>query len=217
MRTITLFVAALVLLAVPAFCPAAETGQKIVYSNDFEKSPEGQAPADMLILAGEFTVTQDGPNRCLSVSPTPLDSFGLLFGPEETPISAVSARIRATATGRRFPEFGVGLRGSGYKLWLMPAVGQLQLRKGENNTLQASLPYSWTSGTWTHLRLRLQLTADNKCLVEGKAWPAGQPEPHAWTIRFEDPAPPPSGRPSLWATPYSETPVHFDDLTLTDQ
>ena len=123
--------------------------------------------------------------------------------------------IRATNTGKRFPEFGLGLCGAaGYRLWLQPAVGELQILKGDN--VKSTRPYDWKPGTW--LTLKFQLTKqNNKTTLNGKIWPRGTPEPKDWTITFEDPdsEKPPKGRPSVWGIPYSGTPIDFDDIAIT--
>jgi hypothetical protein len=188
--------------------------QAPLYSNDFESAKEGEAPADLTILNGAFMVKPEAPdkaNKVLELPGDPVDGFAFLFGPaDETPHS-VSARIRGSAHGKRFPEFGIGLGDtSGWKLWLMPAIGQLQLLKGEE--VRARVPYAWQSGSWTTLHLEVRDAGSGKSQIKGKAWPSNAPEPHAWTITAEDSAPPPTGRASAWGTPYASTPIQFDDL-----
>jgi hypothetical protein len=184
------------------------------YSQNFEQAKEGKAPEDLVILAGQFQVKSIENNKLLEVAPHPLESFSLLFGPADQQACTVSARIKATNTGRRFPEFGVGALGpSGYKLWLMPATGQLQLKAGDQTLTH--VPFEWKSGTWTRLKLALTKPADNKMKLQGKAWPDGQPEPRDWTISVEINQPPKPGKASIWATPYSGTAVQFDDLSVT--
>ncbi|HEX2972998.1 MAG TPA: hypothetical protein VHP11_11740 [Tepidisphaeraceae bacterium] len=188
----------------------AATGS--AYVNDFEKAE--QVPEEMMVLAGDFSVRKEGGNQVLELAGTPLDTFGILVGPEATGEAACGARILGTRTGRRFPEFGVGLGGpSGYRLWLMPAVGELQLLKGDR--VKVRIPYAWTSGTWTVFRLHMRPLADGKWRVEGKAWAQGQREPAEWMIQMEEPGKPATGRGSIWGIPYSEKPIQFDDLTAS--
>jgi hypothetical protein len=184
------------------------------YSQGFEQAKEGKPPEDLLILAGQFQVKSVDNNKVVEVAPHPLESFAILFGPGDQQTYAVSARIKSTNTGRRFPEFGVGALGpSGYKLWLMPATGQLQLKAGDQTLTH--VPFEWKSGTWTRLKLLLTKAADNKMKLQGKAWADGQQEPRDWTISVEINQPPKPGKASIWATPYSGTPVQFDDLSVT--
>lgn len=200
----------LLAIAITGLLGAAPAGQT-AYTNDFEKLEIGKAPEDAMILNGEFAVKKEGDNQYLEVAPTPLNSFGLLIGPDGQPLRSVSARIRGDATGKRTPEFGVGLGGvGGYLLWVMPAVGELQILCGDDPV--ARVPFEWKPGTWTMLRLNLRPDG-GKWVVEGKAWPQGQPEPEKWmisTMAEKEPA----GRASIWGTPYSEKVIGFDDVVI---
>jgi hypothetical protein len=137
-----------------------------------------------------------------------------LFGPATNAGTCVSARIQGTAKGRRFPSFGVGLNGpSGYKLKVSPAKNALELDKGDDTL--ASVPYDWKSGAWTMFRLRVRAAGEQRWKIEGKAWPQTGSEPKEWMIAVEEKTPPHPGRASLWGSPYSGTPIRFDDLLLT--
>ena len=185
-----------------------------LYAQNFEQLQEGKPPEELLILAGAFQIKSIENNKALVLEPNPLDTFGALFGPAERDAYTVSTRIRASNTGRRFPEFGVGALGpSGYKLWLMPATGQLQLKAGDE--VITHVPYQWKSGQWTRLKLQLTRTPDNKTKLQGKAWADGAQEPGEWTISAQHDQPPKAGRAVLWAVPYGGTPTYFDDLLIT--
>lgn len=185
-----------------------------LYQNDFEKVPVGKVPQDFLILNGNFKVVKDEANSALELPGEPVESFGLLFGPTETTGIAVQARIAATSHGRRSPMFGVGLNGvAGYKLRVAPGKGTLELVRDDE--VKASVPYNWKSGTWTVFRIQTTRVKAGLWRVEGKAWAEGGDEPKEWMVSWEDKEEPPSGRPSLWGAPYSETPILFDDLMVT--
>ena len=194
---------------------AAETppAKTPLYSNDFEKTPEGDPPSDIVVLGGTFTVkTVDG-NKMLEVPGDPIDGYGFLFGPDGQTVLGVSARIFSTATGKRTPEFGVGLADTnGYKAWVMPSTHQLQILKGEE--VKATAPFTWKSGSWTTLRLQVRKLADGKYSVEAKAWEQGKEEPKEWMATFAETEAPPKGRPSAWGSPYASTPIQFDDLVV---
>ena len=188
------------------------------YANDFEKVEVGKSPEDVMATGTKCVVREAGGNRYLELPGDPLENKGVLFGPEgQAPIN-VSARIMGTSAGRLFPEFGVGAydRG-GYKLWLMPGVQKIELRKGEQGEnespeTKAQADYKgWESGKWTRFRLRVT-EAGGKHHVEGKVWPDGTKEPEQWTITVDDETPLEAGRASVWANPYSGTPVGVDDL-----
>ena len=51
--------------------------------------------------------------------------------------------------------------------------------------------------------------------VEAKARPATAKEPENWALWLEETQIPPPGRPSAWGQPDSDTPIRFDDLSVT--
>ncbi len=185
---------------------------KILYENDFEKASLAKVPEDFLVLEGTFAVKEESGNRFLELPGAPLDTFGVLFGPTQSEGVAVSARVYGTGKGRRFPTFGVGLDGvGGYRLQVSPGKRLLELYKGDE--LAASAPYAWESGSWTSLRLQIR-QAGGSWKIEGKAWKQGTVEPPAWAISHEASAAPAAGRASIWGSPYSTTPILYDDLVL---
>ena len=189
-------------------------GQEIkpLYQNDFEKTTVGKLPDDFLVLDGAFTVQQEGANKYLELPGAPLDSYGLLFGPVEKEGVTASARIGATAKGRRFPTFALGLNGvGGYRLQVSPAKKLIELYRAD--AVKTNAPYEWTSGEWTHLRIQVRKTASG-WKIEGKAWPEGKPEPANWLISADDSEELPAGRAGVFASPFSGTPIKFDDFLV---
>jgi hypothetical protein len=192
---------------------AAQQDRPAAYQCDFQQVEPGPAPADFKVLRGEFTVKQEGDNRYLELGAGELNSLGLLAGPEQAGSGSLRARLRGWPTGKRFPEFGVGLGGTrGHQLWLMPAVNEIQIRR--DNRILARAPLSFKPGEWVHLHLDIRSSGADRWLVAAKAWWDGEPEPADWMIRHELTDPPPAGRPSLWGTPYSEKPIQFDDVRI---
>jgi hypothetical protein len=188
--------------------------EKVIYQNDFEKADLDQVPADFLVLDGDFAVKQDGGNKFLELPGAPLDTFGVLFGSSTNSGIAVGARIYGTKKGRREPSFGVGLNGvGGYKLKVSPAKNALEIYKGDVSV--ASIPYAWKTGTWTVFRLRVRQAAADDWKIEGKAWAQPDPEPKDWMVTLDEKAAPHEGRPSIWGSPFSGTPIRFDDLLIT--
>jgi hypothetical protein len=205
---------AFLLILLCGLCVCADTASAPpAYVNDFENAATGKAPEDLMILNGTFTVTQEAGNKFLELAPDPVDGDGLLFGPADVTAGEVAARIWAAASGRRFPEFGIGSNDAGgYKLIVVPALGVIELHQGDDT--KASAPFIWKSETWTKLRLRVSKGEGGKWKVQGKAWPEGTQEPGDWAVSFDDPQAPPAGRASAWGTPYSGKPIRFDDLSV---
>ncbi|MDW8308629.1 MAG: hypothetical protein RMK20_04570 [Verrucomicrobiales bacterium] len=184
-----------------------------VYTNDFERAEPGDVPSDFLVLDGNFAVRSDGTNRFLELPGAPLDSFAVQFGPAESENVAVTARVFGTGRGRRAPVFGVGLGGvSGYKLQVAPAKKALELLKDQE--VKASAPFEWKTETWTWLRLQVRKLGPEQWHVGGKAWTAGEPEPKEWQVTLTERDAPPSGRPSVLGSPFSGTPIRYDDLRV---
>jgi len=195
-------------------CLFASAADSVLYQNDFEKVQPGKPPEDMAVLDGNFEVKAESTNRFLELPGAPLDNFSVQFGPAETNSISVSATIRSTAKGRRFPSFGIGLYGvAGFKLQVSPAKKSVELYKDQ--TLLACAPFDWKSADWTTLRLQARQTANEVWKVEGKAWSQGSPEPSARMISAENkPDSLLSGRASLFGSPFSGTPIQFDNLKV---
>jgi hypothetical protein len=186
---------------------------QVLYTNGFDKTDLEKVPDDMLVLDGGFAVKEEGGNKFLELPGAPLETFGVLFGPTETNGLAVTARLRGTGKGRRFPTFSVGLNGvGGYKLQVAPAKKLLELVKGEE--VVANAPFTWESGSWTVLRLQSRKTKEGTLKVEGNAWKQGDAEPKGWLISRDETTAVPAGRSSVWGMPFAGTPIQFDDLKV---
>ena len=196
---------------------AGGTGQaakrKALFENDFEKAEVGKLPEGLEFAVGEFIVKQDGANTFLELPGAPLESYSVQFGPVETADVAVKARILGTMKGRRGPTFGVGLNGiGGFKLQVSPGKKAVELLKDQET--KASAEFDWKSGVWTQLRLQVRKIKDGEWKIEGKAWPQGRPEPKDWAVSIDEKEEPIAGRASLIASPFSGTPIGFDDLRV---
>lgn len=201
----------LVLLAGVLFSAIADDA-KPLFENNFEQAEVGKVPDGFLVLDGGFEVKQENGNKFLELPGAPLDTFGVLFGPTEKSDIAVSARINGTKKGRRYPTFGIGLNGQGgYRLQVSPGKGALELYKGDTSV--TNVPFEWKSGEWTMLQLQVTKAGD-AWKVEGKAWTQGSAEPDKPTVSYEDKSEPSAGRASIWGSPFSTTPIQFDDLVI---
>jgi hypothetical protein len=195
--------------------PAGETSAKTppLYTNNFEQANLGELPEDLKFANGEFAVSEDGGNKFLELPGAPLESFSVQFGPTESENVAVSARIYGTSRGRRYPTFGVGLGGvGGWKLQMAPAKKALELL--DDQAVKVSVPYDWKPGEWICLRLQLRKLKDGEWKIEGKAWQHSAAEPNQWTIAAETTDDPVPGAASIFGSPFSGTPIRYDDLMM---
>ena len=185
---------------------------KPLYQMNFEQAETGKVPEDFLVIEGAFEVKEEGGNKFLELPGAPLDSFGVLFGPTEKSGVSVSARIRSTNHGRRYPAFGVGLNGqSGYRLQVSPGKKALEIYKGD--LVVASTPYEWKSGEWTMFRFQI-VKAGEVWKLAGKAWMQGATEPTQAMVSYDEKEEPSPGRASVWGNPFATTPIQFDDLAV---
>jgi len=191
----------------------ARADDSVIYTNDFETAELGRVPQDMLVLDGNFSIKEDAGNKFLELPGAPLDNFAVQFGPAETSGISVSASIRSTAKGRRSPSFGIGVYGvAGFKLQVSAGKKSLEIYKDQ--TLLATVPFEWKSGQWTRLCLQAHPSTSGVWKAEGKAWPQDLPEPSKWLISAESRTDDPSGRPSLFGSPFSGAPIQFDNLRV---
>ena len=195
------------------FGACAEDAVKALYQNDFEIAEVNKLSDEFMVLGGEFTVKSDGTNKFLELPGAPLDSYGLQFGPAEKDDVSVSARVLGTAKGRRAPTIGVGLGGvGGWKLQLSPGKKMLELLRDQD--VKVSVPFDWKSGEWTQLRLQVRKLGAGEWKIEGKTWPAGESEPKEWSISAPEKEEPIAGKASVLGSPFSGTPIWFDDLAV---
>jgi len=184
------------------------------YENDFEKAEVGSMPEDFLVLDGNFSVKEQDGNRFLELPGAPLDSFGLLFGPTARENVTVSARFYGEARGRRLPTFDVGLNGvGGYRLRVSPGKKQLELVR--NDEVKEAIPFEWTPGKWTHLKLTVLKNGESEWTIQGSAWQEGQPEPKTPMVTTLESDSLPSGRASVFGSPFSGRPIRFDDFKVS--
>ena len=207
--TLLLSAAARVVFAQEAVAPPPVTF-------DFQSCDAGGIPSELTLTEADskFSIVADGDNKLLQMAPLPIVDGGVLLGNSVKGAVRVNAKIKAAGKRRSSPRFGVGLHGvGGYRLLVVPAHKELQLMK--DDAVMARIPFSWTSGTWTQLEFSVMKAAAGGSLLEGRAWGEGQTRPAAAQITLSVPTPPAQGKASLWATPYSELPVDFDDVTVT--
>ena len=186
------------------------------FKQDFEATAVGELPEGIQLLhQGECVVREVAGSKALEFPGTPIDACGALVGPGGITLGTISARVHSTATGKRFNEFGVGLGdAAGYRVVLMPGQKKMQLQLGEEEVLAAGALEGWKSDAWTRVKLRVRAAGEKKWRVEAKAWADGAAEPAEWACGVDVDAAPPTGRASLWAIPFAETAICFDDVVI---
>jgi hypothetical protein len=184
-----------------------------VFEENFDATAGADLPEAILVLDGQFRVVKEGGNGLLELPGSPLESYGLLFGPAAVSGREVQARIQGTRSGRKFPTFAAGLNGvNGYKIRVSPAKNAVELVQGNDLEVRATASYKWTSGEWARLRLQI-VPAGTGVTVRAKVWQEAT-EPEAWTLTYDSPTAPPPGMAGVWGMPFSGTAIRFDDLKV---
>ena len=184
-----------------------------LYQTNFEKTKTGEVPEDILVLDGDFAVKQEEGNKYLELPGAPLDAFGFMFGPSARHGNEISARMFGTKKGRRYPVFGIALNGvNGYRLQVAPAKRAIELLKG--SAVVANVPFRWGGGEWLRLALRVEQTGAAEWTVSGRVWADGKKAPAKPTITHKEAKEPRNGKPSIWGSPYSGTPIRYDDIVV---
>ena len=184
-----------------------------LYQTNFEKTKTGEVPEDFLVLDGDFAVKQEEGNKYLELPGAPLDAFGFMFGPSARHGNEISARMFGTKKGRRYPVFGIALNGvNGYRLQVAPAKRAIELLKG--SAVVANVPFRWGGGEWLRLALRVEQTGAAEWTVSGRVWADGKKAPAKPTITHKETKEPRNGKPSIWGSPYSGTPIRYDDIVV---
>ena len=186
-------------------------GAKPLFEEGFQSAKVGEVSEAFMVLDGQFVVGEEEGNRFLELPGAPLESFGVLFGPNESDGIEVTARIFGTRSGRKFPTFAVGLNGvGGYKVRVAPAKNAIELVKGDD--IKASVPFKWTSGQWTQFRLSVRKSGAG-VRIAAKAW-QGTEEPKEPLLQHDESEKLPPGKAGVWGMPFAGTPIRFDDLRI---
>lgn len=108
----------------------------------------------------------------------------------------------------------VGIINQRYVLMLFGNNQKIELQPWQAaNEMTVSVEnFNWPVNTWYRMKLRVQNRPDGTTLVQGKVWPAADPEPSAWTIEKVDKIPHRAGAPGLYGDGISD--VFFDNFKV---
>jgi len=188
----------------------AET-KKFAY--DFEDWPEGGLKEDAFVVDGKFSAANKDGGKAMMAEVGELIEACVLLGDSAKGSASIQTKVFATKKGRSMPRYSIGVHGqSGYRLVVAPAQKQLQLTKNEEVIKTA--PLQWPDATWFVIKLDVKQTGEKQWTVEASAWPADAKAPSEPQIKHDDPTLRGQGKCSIWATPYSGTPIFFDDVKI---
>jgi len=193
--------------------PAAAPAPVKTFAYDCEAWEEGVPPKDVFVVDGTIKIAAKDGNKSIMVDPSPIVDANAQLGESANGDESISLRVLASKRARSFPRFGVGVHGnSGYRLILNPTKKQLELTKNDE-TLKTA-PFTWTTDTWTHLKLEAKQKEPGKFVISAKAWAADATEPAAPLITLDDDKMKGQGKASIWGTPFSDMPIYFDDIKI---
>jgi hypothetical protein len=199
--------AILLLLATAAYAEPKK------FAFDCEAWSEGEPPKEVFVVEGKINVVAKDGNKALEIGVGELVDANALLGDSANGSAKIEARVFGTKQGRSMPRFAIGVHGqSGYRLVVFAAQKQLQLVK--NDEVIKSIPLTWTSDAWLKLKLEAKKVAEGKWTIACKAWSADAAEPAEAAITHEDATLKGQGKCSIWGTPFSNTPIYFDDVKI---
>ncbi len=181
---------------------------------DFEAIAEGPAPRHWINATGKFTIRQIEGNKVLvKLADNPFTRRARAYmGPAGWSDYTIEAAVRAIEKRRQKGD--AGLVAQRYSLVLFGNHQRLDLQSWQPEIKRTvSVPFAWKADTWYRLKLRVENLSDGKVRAIGKAWPAGEPEPAAWTVERTDPIPNKQGSPGIYADAPFE--IFFDNLKVT--
>jgi outer membrane protein assembly factor BamB len=194
------------------------------YAPDFNKMPEGAAPAGWVHTQGKFLIKKLGDGKQVLAKVTtnsnPLIARGPGFlGTPEMTDYTIEADVLGTKVNDYLPDMGVGA--CRYTLMLAGQTQTLRLVSWDAMPrVDQSISYPWTPGTWYSLKLRAEVSS-GKTMLRCKVWPKADKEPQNWDIEFNDPAPNLEGSPFLYGYVQGHgadqpgTDVFYDNVRVT--
>lgn len=183
----------------------------------FDDRETGYPPEELFVIDGNFDVVAQGEGKVLRLKADPIIECGVLFGKSSKGAMTAEAKVLASKRGRRsFPRFGLGIHGvSGHRVRVTPARKCIELVHEEEVVTTA--PFTWKSGEWCHLKLKISLEED-KATLEAWAWMEGDEAPQKPSLTHESEASASGqGKASVWGTPYSGKEILYDDLKVSSE
>ena len=184
------------------------------WKETFEDHPDKGIPAGWVnaqALAMSVT-TLDGQKV---LQKAPLDTIFMrgraFIGPVTWSDYTFEADVRANTRRRQMAD--IGITAQRYSLVLYGNSQRLKIEPWEPETVRtATVPFAWKPDAWYRLKLRVENLPNGQVRARGKAWPAGEPEPAAWTIEKLDPIGNRQGAPGFFIN--AQFGAYYDNLVL---
>jgi outer membrane protein assembly factor BamB len=184
------------------------------WSETFDSFAVNSLPPTWVNTTLKFSVRDQNGNKVLAKlteGSSLLSRARAYIGPSDWSNYTVEADVNATQKRRQQGDAGViaqryslTLFGNSQMLHLEPWQPEIKRTK--------SVPFAWKPDTWYRLKLEVTNMPDGTTRARGKAWPANEPEPSAWTIESIDPIGNHQGAPGIFGNGLAE--LYFDNIKV---
>lgn len=193
----------------------ARVVRSLPWTETFEGYADGTLPSGWInVGSAKFGITTVAGTKALHKTPdnTLFKRMRLFMGSPDWSNYSVQADVQ-TPTRRR-QQGDIGVTAQRYSLILYGTSQRLKIEAWEPETERTvSMPFAWKPDTWYTLKLQVENMPDGAVRARGKVWPAGEPEPAAWTIEKVDPIGNREGMPGLFID--AEFGAHVDNVSVT--
>ncbi|HZI46171.1 MAG TPA: PQQ-binding-like beta-propeller repeat protein, partial [Pyrinomonadaceae bacterium] len=182
------------------------------WSETFDSYALNSLPPTWVNTTMKFAVREQNGNKVLTKlteGSSLLSRARAYIGPSDWSNYTVEADVNSTQKRRQQGDAGViaqryslTLFGNSQMLHLEPWQPEIKRTK--------SVPFPWKPDTWYRLKLEVTNMRDGTTRARGKAWPANEPEPSAWTIESIDPIGNHQGAPGIFGNGLAE--LYFDNI-----
>ena len=193
----------------------AKVARAFPWTETFEGYADGEAPAGWVSMAtGQLAVAPLDGTKVLQKKPlnTLFKRIRAFVGPTTASNYTMQADLRTPTRRRQMGD--IGIVAQTYGLILYGTSQQLKIEPWEPETERTvKMPFKWDADTWYRLKLQVENLPNGSVRARGKAWPAAQPEPAAWTIEKIDPIGNRQGAPGFFID--AEFGASIDNVSIT--
>jgi hypothetical protein len=186
----------------------------VPFAENFDNKKPGPPPPFWINGTGKYQVRDEAGGKILAkLADNAFTKRARTFlGHDDEHDYTIEAEVRSPDRRRQMGDAGVVAQR--YQLTLFGNHQRLELQPWQPETTRTvTVPFKWKPDTWYRLKLRVENMAGGKVKAQGKAWPASEPEPAAWTIEKVDAVGNHQGSPGIYADAPVE--VFFDNIKVT--
>jgi hypothetical protein len=191
----------------PAARSRVRVAAQLPYTQTFDKTPTGVAPAGWVNVQSKYVIVEKDGNKVLSKvntdsRPPFARANGYMTGPTASNYT-VEVDVLGTEVRGRLPD--MGLVNSRYTLIL---DGKSDSPNGKRQVrivswearmrVNQEVEFDWQPGVWYRVKFSVVPNGKTASLL-GKVWKKGEAEPADWTVKYEDPNPNREGAAALYA------------------